>query len=549
MSVRPAGRLLAIVALVLAIANACGPVADPLPPPTGVEPNPPSAQADSGWVADAPPPPATTESVLPSSEANSVPVDDPSPPTTTDSTEAPPAPRSVDVGDPGALSADARSLIDSWCSAVSASSSVWPGFDLSSIPIVLAAIDDTGTVEAAVAFNHPNPQALGTPARTLDGDGHRIVVLGEVADPNWLAARAPFDFFADVDGTDTFVLISQEGDVGSEPNTPEFIAMLVHEAFHRYQSDEWATSATRQYIDRYDFSAANLELALLENRVLIAAYKADDPGDLERLARQFAAIRATRRQRDYRVAHDEAQERTEGSAQFIEHRIGDSIGNVSYTATNHTRDLEFYDEILSNPEALADNITWYEVSIKRYFGFLRFYSSGATLLVLLERLGASDIARQLQDGRTPAGLLERHIAPLGDLDELVADGRAEHDPDNRLAAAAAILSELAIDEPATGLGHDGEFVLTDAQIACLESFGIEFSDRPVFGDRIGIPPNAGHSCLLDADFGLTDAQIACLEAFGIEFSDTPAIGDPVGIPQNVAGECLFEAADSDGAPG
>lgn len=394
-----------------------------------------------------------------------------------------------------------------------------------------------------MAFNHPNPQALGTPAQTFDVDGHKIAVIDEVADPDWLAARSPFDFFADVGGTETFVLISQEGELGRESGTPEFISMLVHEAFHRYQGDEWWPGATRQYFDRYDFSAENLELALLENRILIAAYRAGDPGDLERWARQFAAVRATRRQRDFRVAHDEETERSEGSAQFIEHRIGESIGNVYSTSTNHTWELEEYDQNLAAPELQ-------HYSIKTFFSFLRFYSSGATLLVLLERLGASDVAEQLQDGRTPARLLERRVAPLGDLDELVADARADHDPDGRLAAAAAALSELAIDEPATGLGlgRNGDFVLTDAQIACLEAYGIEFSDRPVFGDRVGIPPNAGHSCLVgESDFSLTSAQIACLEDFGIEFSDTPAIGDRVGIPQNVHDECLVEADDSDDA--
>ena len=425
---------------------------------------------------------------------------------------------------------------------MSASSGVWPGYDLASIPTVLAAIDDEGAVEAAVAFNHPNPHALGAPNQSLDVDGHKIAVIGEVTDLDWLASRTPFDFFADVGGTDTFVLIGQEGELGSESGTPEFIAMLVHEAFHRYQWDEWRPGTTRQYFDRYDYSAANLELVLLENRIVIAAYHADNPSDLERLARQFAAVRATRRQRDYRVAHDEETERSEGSARLIEHRIGDSIGNVYHTSTNHTWELEQYDQNLAAPKLQHH-------SIKMFFSFLRFYSSGATLLVLLERLGASDVAQQLKNGRTPVGLLERHIAPLGDLDELVADAQAAHDPNDRLAAAAATLSELALDEPATGLGHDGEFVLTGAQIACLEAFGIEFSDTPVFGDRISIPPNAGHSCLVEADFSFTGAQIACLEAFGIESSDTPTIGDHIGIPQNVADECLVKAHDSDGTPG
>ena len=557
-------RRITIVVLVLALAAACGPVEDPspapattepIPPssladggpvdepsalPTSVEPDPLSTQADGGRVADPPPPPTTAESVLPSTAPDGAYVHALSSPTTTDSTEAPPASTSVDADGLEALPMAERSLIDSWRSAVSATSDVWPGFNLASIPTVLAAIDDEGAVAATVAFNHPNPQALGTPGRSMGVDGHKIAVISELADPDWLAARAPYDFFADVSGTDTFVLIAQESKLGHESGTPEFISVLVHEAFHRYQWDEWRPGTAQQYVDRYNFSAANLELALLENRILIAAYRADDPSALERLARQFAAVRATRRQRDFRVAHDEAQERAEGSARFIEHRIGDSIGNVYSTSTNHTWELERYDQNLAAPELQHS-------SIKTFFSFFRFYSSGATLLVLLERLGASDVAQQLQDGRTPARLLERQLAPLGGLDELVADARADHDPDNGLNSAAATLAELAIDEPATGLGHDdGEFVLTDAQIACLKAFGIEFSDTPVFADRIGIPPNPAHSCLVEADSNLTGAQIACLKAFGIEFSDTPWTGDRVSIPQNVADECLNAADDSDG---
>lgn len=520
MTARPARRLLTTGCAVLALAAACGsadepapptttesipldtqtdggPADDPSPPPATGKSDPPSVQADGGRVAEPSAAPTTTEPVPPSTEADSAPVDDLLSTTTADSTEAPPAPRSVDADDPGALSADARSLIGSWHTAVLATAGVWPGFDLASIPAVLAAIDDEGTIRATVAFNHPNPRALGTLIRDLDVDGHKIAVIGEVTDPDWLASRAPFDFFADVGGTDTFVLISQEGELGLESGTPDFIATLVHEAFHRYQWDEWTPRATRQYIDSYDFSAANLELALLENRILIAAYQAEDPGDLEHLARQFAAVRATRHERDQswdnRVAHDEAQERAEGSAQFVEHRIGDSIGNVYRTATNHTEDLVLHDEILSNPEALVANLAWYEVSIKTYFSFGRFYSSGATLLVLLDRLGVPDVAGRLRDGGTPAGLLERHIAPLDDLDQLVADAQAEHDPDGRLAEAAATLSELAIDEPPTSLGHDGESVLTVAQIACLEAHGIEI------GDRIGIPQNVADECLVEAD--------------------------------------------------
>ena len=454
----------------------------------------------------------------------------------------PPAAPSDGAHDPGSSPVDARLLIDIWSSAVSATRGVWPGFDLASIPAVLAAIDDERAIGAAVAFNHPNPQALGAPARTLHVDGHRIVVIGEVADPDWLAAQSPYQLTADVGGTDTFVLIGEESDEYYDPETPLFIAYLAHEAFHRYQSDEWTSGTTRQYFDHYDYSVANLELVLLENRILVAAYRAEDPGDLQRLARQFAAVRATRHERDYRVAHDEEQERIEGSARFIEHRIGETIGAVHATSTNHPRDLEQITQILATaPELLHDGI-------KVFFSLARFYSSGATLLVLLERLGASDVVQQLQDGRTPARLLARHVVPLGDLDELVAGARADHDPDDRLAAAAATLHGLALDEPATGLSHDdSEFILTDAQIGCLEAFGMEFSDTPVFGNRIGIPPNAAHSCLAGAMLGLTAAQIACLEAHGIDVSDALEAGDRIIITDQAALDCLNDAGDPDGA--
>ena len=90
--------------------------------------------------------------------------------------------------------------------------------------------------------------------------------------------------------------------------------------------------------------------------------------------------------------------------------------------------------------------------IKFFFGFLRFYSSGATLLALLDRLDPSgiDVAERLGGGDTPAQFLGHHVAPLGHVGDLVATARAEHDPDNQLGAAAMTLAGLAAAEEATG---------------------------------------------------------------------------------------------------
>lgn len=390
------------------------------------------------------------------------------------------------------VSGDARSLIDSWRSAVSESVGIWPGYDLAAIPVVLVSVDGEGNVAAVVAFNHPDSQELGSRVRGLDVDGHRVEVIDEVADPDRLASMAPFDFFADIGGTDTFVLVGRAGEPGMEPGTPEFVALLAHEAFHRYQFDEWVPGDLLQDVDGYDFSAENLELVLLENRILIAAYEAGTLAETERLARQFAAVRSARHDRDGRVALDENQERTEGSARYIEHRIGDAIGNI-YNSTNHTSELVHHDASLEDPAALGGGI-------KLFFGFGRFYSSGATLLALLDRLELSgiDVAERLREGDSPAQILAQQVGSPGDVDDVVAAARAEHDPDNQFGPAAAILAELAAGEETAGFGGgdlpgetiSGSFEVSEDQIACLEDHGLDLS-----ADNITIPDDIASACL------------------------------------------------------
>ena len=371
------------------------------------------------------------------------------------------------------------------------SAGAWPGYDLAAIPTVLVTLDVGGRVAAVVAFNHPNPEALGSEIRHIDVDGHRVAVVGQAADPDRLASMAPFDFFADIGSTDTFVVIAQRGEPGREPDPPEFIALIVHEAFHRDQFDEWVPDTAFQDVAGYDFSQENLELALLENRILIAAYQADTIPETERLARQLAAVRSARHQRDSRVVLDEQQERMEGSARWIEHRIGDEIGNL-YTSANHPSELDLLDRNLDDPMSVLGGV-------KSFFGFGRFYSSGATQLALLDRLDVSaiEVSNRLGKGDTPAQLLARRIEPLDDVEALVSAARTEHDPDGQLGRAASALAELAAGEEAPNFGGGdhvpdtptGGFELTDDQMACLHGHGLDLS-----GDVITIPEEVDRAC-------------------------------------------------------
>ena len=385
----------------------------------------------------------------------------------------------------------AQSLIQSWRAATSASKGTWPGYDLAAIPTVLVSIDPEGAVTAVVAFNHPNPDPLGGPIHSLSIGGHEAAIIARPADPDALAAKAPFDFYADIGGIDTFVLIGQQGDPATEPGAPAFAALLAHETFHRFQFDNWSEAADVHNLDGYDFSQASLGFALLENRILITAYETVSEAETERLARQFAAVRALRHADGYSAGLDEQQERAEGSARYLEHLIGDSLGN-SYASGNHPGEIMFYDGL--DAEAAAQT-----AGIKSFFGFGRFYSSGATLLALLDRLGVSigDIATGLRDGITPAQMLEQHVSPSGDTRSIVETAWAEHDPDGRLREIAAVLADRAQLEDDAELGAEtpiGSFEVSDDQIACLMEHGLD-----VAADNFTIPGDVAQACFSDAD--------------------------------------------------
>ncbi|WP_419864981.1 hypothetical protein [Candidatus Poriferisodalis sp.] len=390
---------------------------------------------------------------------------------------------------PESPSASAQLLIDRWHAAVSASTGVWPGYELAAIPAVLVSIDRAGAVSAVVAFNHPNPVPLGSPILRLDVGGHEVAVIAEPTDPDALFAMAPFDFYADIGGTATFVLIGQQGDLGTEPDSPAFSALLAHETFHRFQFDNWSEDAAVHSLEGYDLSPAGIELVLLEDRILISAYEAASAAEAERLARQFTAVRAARHAASPSVGLDEQQERIEGSARYLEHLIGDALDGT-YTSTNHAGELMFYDDMDADAAAQLDGIT-------SFFGFGRFYSSGATLLSLAHRLGApiDDIASRLSDSTTPAQMLEQLVEPVGEIGDEVDAAWAEHDSEGRLRAVAAILAERALQEDSSGFGTEtpmGSFDVSDEQIDCLTEHGIDIT-----ADNFTIPDDIAQACFND----------------------------------------------------
>ncbi len=429
-----------------------------------------------------------------SPEENTGPVT--SPPSQSDAaTAAAPTDSAVAANDtaaseaPESPSASAQLLIDRWHAAVSASTGAWPGYELAAIPAVLVSVDREGAISAVVAFNHPNPDPLGSPILRQDVGGHEAAVVVEPTDPDALFAMAPFDFYADIGGTSTFVLIGQQGDPATEPDSPAFSALLAHETFHRFQFDNWSEDATVHSLEGYDLSQASLELVLLEGRILISAHEAASAAEAERLARQFTAVRAARHEASPSVGLDEQQERIEGSARYLEHLIGDTLGST-YASANHAGELMFYDDLDADAAAQLDGIT-------SFFGFGRFYSSGATLLALAQRLGTpiDDIATRLSDRTTPAQMLEQLVEPVGEIGDALDAAWAEHDPARRLRETAAVLAERALQEDSSDFATEtpmGSFEVSDEQIDCLADHGIDIT-----ADNFTIPDDIAQVCFND----------------------------------------------------
>ena len=193
-------------------------------------------------------------------------------------------------------------------------------------------------------------------------------------------------------------------DLGSHTFNPlpggwrQWREFVMHEFFHHYQKGAW-TPAFHQDFRGYAYVGTNLELAALEDRALRAAGTAEDKETRLRAASHFAAIRLMRSAQLAQVAHDEGQERLEGSARYLERRLG----------FDYAEDGSF--RLMTNPEEVLRDARLYgsEGGVRYYYGFLRFYETGAAIIRLLDLFGIDDYASQIEAGKSPAQVLTAYL--------------------------------------------------------------------------------------------------------------------------------------------
>ena len=378
-------------------------------------------------------------------------------------TATPAAAPSVDLSD------DLTTTIDNIASAFTTAVGAWPGFEPNDYPVVLALKDDDGSLNGALAINHPAADALGT-ATALDISDTAFVSLHLVADPAEraaLQALEAFNFRVVLGGVDSFAMVAG-GDEFFVPTTKMYASTLVHEMFHVYQTDVFAERGGSQDIDGYDYSPESLVLIGLEQRALRAAIGADSRSDRELAARHVVAIRNTRLAADPRVALDGRQEIREGTARYVEHVLGGNDTSYPYHLGN------FADQLTVDiPDA----------DIKATMAFGRWYASGAATMHLLSQLDAEDVSTRIDRGERPVDVLAQLLAvePMT-YDSLVADALAAYDPDNELAEQARIAGEAVRNEPSfwggantatddAGAAELEQVALTQQELDCLVERG------------------------------------------------------------------------------
>ena len=323
----------------------------------------------------------------------------------------------------------------------SASLDVWPGYDPREHPSVAVHKSGVGAVESALAINFPYPERLGeataisvvgTPFASL----HRIDQVSPAM--TGIFAEIPhFEFNADLAGVDSFVMIAGGGDEFLNPAHVDWTAAFIHEMFHRYQVARFRGPLGDQDVENYAYTADNLALATLEERALVDAVTAEGATARETASRRFAAIRLVRWQADARVVLDNDQERFEGSARYLEHRLAGGDTRFTYHDGNYEIDL------VGDPDAVQE----FGESVKGYYGFGRFYATGAAILRVLDLLGAVGVAEAVTEEQSPAEVLIEHLGvTLAEAPQLVADARAVYDPGNELPAAAEQAATMALTE-------------------------------------------------------------------------------------------------------
>ena len=290
-------------------------------------------------------------------------------------------------------------------------------------------------------INHPKPESLAQAKSVKLPSGFKLPPVYQVAGLNHkqLKQVENYEFEYPLGGESVFMLryVPEKIDRFIAPVGHDWSLYVAHEDFHRIQERKWGYVENDQDTRDYDFSANQLALIALEDKALVAALKADSPGARKTFIQHFVKVRGERiRLYGQKIKHlDGAQERAEGTARYIEHRLGELLGSKETNLATFAEAIEYE----SMPEE----------SIRDNSAFGRFYATGAGQARLLD-LTVPGWKADLEKGATQYQLLAKHFPATNiSLDQV----KQAHDF-GKILPWAKRAAQVAKKEPKDIFGHD-----------------------------------------------------------------------------------------------
>lgn len=248
-----------------------------------------------------------------------------------------------------------------------------------------------------------------------------------------------FDFQYDLYGIKTFVMKvnSRDIDIGSINSEKDWILFVAHEGMHNYQyTESFKSYPGVQEIESYKLDKEHIGFILLEQAILNNIAKDADSeksfSDISTSVLQLIAVRDERYKKFPKTKlHDLYQEQHEGTAKYVEHRLGNLINN------EHINSTSFYQEY----NEVSDE------KIRDQLAFMRFYFSGSMISKILDMKGVENRQKQVEQGKSPYEILSSVMA-ASEAEKLsyLAQAKVSYGYDE-LARRAEKLAEIAAKEP------------------------------------------------------------------------------------------------------
>ncbi len=348
-------------------------------------------------------------------------------------------------------------LAEGFAAFGTASDQIWnDDYRLDQMPLMLVHSDGEND-QYAYLVNHPDPISVES-AQLVELPNELnlppIYRLDTLPNADILAKHPSFSFFFPVNDIDVYMMkyTSSEVDKFSSPTSNNWMLFVAHEGFHAYQIANWNETLSTQDIANYPLVEENITLALLENYLLVAALSAEDSAARTQALHQFVAVRNLRMEKWDAVADlDNRQETSEGTARYIEHRLGELMELGDANLSNFGREFSMFDG---------------DKGVRELYAFGRFYTTGAVLSHLLDLQGI-DWKPRVANGEILYDILAANF-DLSDRDALVEQAQAAHDYAT-LSGQAAELAAQAESETSD---------IFEDQVASMAGDVLEFPQKP-----------------------------------------------------------------------